>query len=129
MLSVTDPADQRFDRRAVYEFCEALSAQTGMSVTVLSHPEDEPSHSLNVDALLDIDGEVWAMDHVRLVYDRQLIPAIDDIEDSLRTALEKLAEEHDGYLIVSYLPPDLSPAARQPTTVEEWAKPLSAGTR
>ncbi len=127
MLSVTDAAGQRFDRRSVYDFCEALSAQTGMSVTVLSHPEDDPSHLLKVDALLDIDGEVWALDHVRLVYDRQLIPAIDDIEDSLHAALEKLATEHDGYLVVSYLPPGLSPAARHPGRAGRRARESEKG--
>jgi hypothetical protein len=56
MLTVPDAAD-RFDRRAIYEFCEAISAQTRPAARVVSHPEDDPLTSLTVDALLEIDGE------------------------------------------------------------------------
>ena len=109
---MTDAAE-RFDRRAIREFCESLSAQTGVTATVLCHPEDDSSSPLTVDALLDISGEVWAVDHVRLVYDCALIPAVDDIADRLRSALQQLATEHDRYLIVNYLPPGLSSTASE----------------
>jgi hypothetical protein len=62
--------------------------------------------------LLDIGGEVWAIDHVRLVYDAGLVPALDDIADDLRTVLERLATEHDRHLIVSYVVPVLSETER-----------------
>ena len=127
MLSVTDAAGQRFDRRSVYDFCEALSAQAGMSVTVLSHPEDDPSHLLKVDALLDIDGEVWALDHVRLVYDRQLIPANSTTSKTLSTPPWRSSLNTTADPGASDPPAGSSPAARHPGRAGRRARESEKG--
>jgi hypothetical protein len=104
---VTGTVLPRFDRVALGEFCDGLR-ERGVAATLLSHPEDDPASPLTVDALVRIDGEVcevWAVDHMRLVYEPDLLPAMDDVAESLRTELASLALECDLYLVVSYLPP------------------------
>jgi hypothetical protein len=80
-----------------------------MTAEMVGHPEDDPTCPLNVDALVDIDGVVWAVDHMRLVYEPDLVPAVDEVGEVLRAALERVAVEYDRYLVVVYVPPGLGP--------------------
>ena len=124
---MSEAAQERFDRVAVQEFCDALAEQQGVVAAVISHPEDDPASPLTVDALVSVDGAVWAADHMRLVYERDLIPAVDDVAERLRAELEKLAVEYDRYFVVTYVPPGLAKereggrAGRRARTVERDA--------
>lgn len=94
-----------FEREAIAELLNELRAQVGADAELISHPEDDLSDPLTVDAVARIDREVWAIDHMRLTYEPTVVPAGDDAERSLRGRLEWLADRHRCCLSVGVLPP------------------------
>lgn len=94
-----------FERDAISEFIDKLNAQRYAHVQLVSHPEDHPAEPLTVDAVALDDGELWAIDHMRLAYEPTVVPAGDEADRRLRRPLEKLAEEHGCCLYVGVLPP------------------------
>lgn len=69
-----------FERDAIVGLLYELSAQIGADIELLSHPEDDPSDPLTVDALARINSELWAIDHMRLAYEPTVVPAGNDAE-------------------------------------------------
>lgn len=63
-----------FERDAIVGLLYELSAQIGADIELLSHPEDDPSGPLTVDALARINNELWAIDHMRLAYEPTVVP-------------------------------------------------------
>ena len=59
-----------------------------------------------------IDGDLWAIDHMRLAYEPTLVAAKDDAERRLRGPLEQLARRYDCSLAISVLPPRHATASR-----------------
>jgi hypothetical protein len=96
---------QDFERAAISAFCKALAEQTGERVQVVEHPEDTPNQPVTVDAVVDHEGEFWAVDHVRLVYEPAVIPANAEAERVLIPTLRDLASRHNKVLYVSVMPP------------------------
>lgn len=94
-----------FEREAIADFLSELSAQIGSDVELISHPEDDLSDPLTVDVAARIDGESWAIDHIRLAYEPTVVPAGDEAERRLRRPLEELAERHQCCLLIGVLPP------------------------
>jgi hypothetical protein len=94
-----------FERDAITGFLNQLTAETGAEVGPVSHPEDDPRNPLTVDALVEVDGESWAIDHMRLVYERTVIPSADDAHRRLRESLREVARRHGRSLNVAVLPP------------------------
>jgi hypothetical protein len=73
-----------FERKAIADFLNQLRAQVGAKVEVASHPEDYPDDPLTVDAIARVDGELWAIDHMRLAYEPTVVPAGDEASRKLR---------------------------------------------
>lgn len=88
---------------ALAAFCDELTAR-GCRVRVTAHPDRYPGHPLSVDALIDIDGEEWAIDHCLLSRPPQLPPAMNAAEAALQTKLDQIAHQHGRVIVASYLP-------------------------
>src|ERR1039458_9733147 len=68
------PQEKRdFERAALRGLADHLRSR-GMCVEELGHPEDDRSNPLAVDTALLIDGEYWAAEHTRIVYDHRRPP-------------------------------------------------------
>lgn len=102
-----------YEREAVRSFTREL-ARRGRRALVVSWPEDEERdpRGLTVDALLDIDGELYAVDHSRVTYGPRVVPALVESDRRLAERLERLAAAHGRAIVVSLAPPDGSPGAR-----------------
>ena len=77
-----------------------------LHAVVLGHPEDDPSKwdTLTVDAVLDIGGVQWAVEHLRVTWEPSVTPARSDVERHLRPRLEALARAHHVGLYVGLYP-------------------------
>ena len=93
-----------FEREAIAELLNQLRAQVGADAELISHPEDDPSDQLTVDAAARVDGEMWAIDHMRLAYEPTVVPAGAEAERKLRRPLEALADHHRCCLYIGLLP-------------------------
>lgn len=101
-----------FEREAIAAFLNEFSAQVGADAELISHPEDDLSDPLTVDVAARIDGEWWAIDHMRLAYEPTVVPAGDEAERRLRGPLERLADRHRCCLFIGVLPPRRRAATR-----------------
>jgi hypothetical protein len=81
-----------FERSAIAAFLSQLNLQVGADAELVSHPEDSPIDPLTVDAVARVDGELWAIEHMRLAYEPTVVPAGDEAERRLRGPLEQLVE-------------------------------------
>ena len=93
-----------FERQAIAEFLNQLTAQTGALVENVSYPEDDPGDLLTVDAAARVDGTLWAIDHMRLAYEPTVVPAGDEATRKLWGPLEELAGRYGCCLYVGVLP-------------------------
>lgn len=91
----------------------------GKSARITDHPDRDPAHPLTVDALIDIDGAVWAVDHCLASRPPQLPPAVMRAEKVLGLALEALAVQEHCRIIASFTPLSGNPGAAQDATYYE----------
>ena len=94
-----------FERTAISGLASHLRS-LGHNVEELGHPEDDPSNPLNVDAEWRSDDEPWAVEHSRIVYDHQAIPAEKAAERYLRPKLEAIARKYGVWLQLGFHAPD-----------------------
>lgn len=102
-----------FEREAIAELLNELSAQVGATAELISYPEDHRGDPLTVDVAARIDGELWAIDHMRLAYEPTVVPAGDEAANRLRGPLEGLADRHRCCLCIGVLPPRHRSATRR----------------
>ncbi|OLE28816.1 MAG: hypothetical protein AUG49_01300 [Catenulispora sp. 13_1_20CM_3_70_7] len=76
----------------------------GKSVRITDHPDRSPGNTLTVDALIDIDGTIWAVDHCLVSRPPQLPPAVANAEKLLEPALEALAVKEQCRIVASFAP-------------------------
>jgi len=98
---MTATSDQ--EDAALQAFCDELTAR-GHQTRITCNPDRDQHHHLTVDALIDIDGEQWAVDHCLLSRPPQLPPAMKNAEAALQTRLDAIAQEHGRMIVASYLP-------------------------
>jgi hypothetical protein len=89
--------------RALAALVRALSG-TGHQARVASHPDRDNSVSLTVDALVDLDGTQWAVDHCLLSRDDRIPGARQGTEKRLQEPLEAIARQTGVALSVTYQP-------------------------
>lgn len=77
----------------------------GIDVIEVGHPEDDPTSAVNVDSELLIEGERWAAEHTRIVYDHLAVAAEEAAEGYLRPKLERLAGDFGVALSVAFYAP------------------------
>jgi hypothetical protein len=98
-----DPKEQHEDQ-ALAELVDELNAR-GRKATIVRHPDrDKLDTGLTVDAIIQIDGRDWAVDHFLLSRSSDLPPARAAGERELQPRLDAVAQTHKTGLLVSYLP-------------------------
>ena len=99
------PQEKRdFERAALRGLADHLRS-LGMCVEELGHPEDDRSNPLAVDTTLLIDGEYWAAEHTRIVYDHRAPAAEEAAQRYLRPLLARIAEQHRVWLQLGFYAP------------------------
>ena len=88
---------------ALQALCEELIAR-GNHAHITAHPDRDRGHPLTVDAMINIDGTEWAVDHCLLSRPQLLPPAMKAAEVALQTRLDAIAKEHKRLIFASYLP-------------------------
>ena len=91
---------RQWERKALEGLVEHLRNQNHVA-RITSWPENDPADPLSVDARIVIDGQEWAADHQRIVYDSQHPAAEKAARNYLRPRLEELASRHR----VGFYPP------------------------
>jgi hypothetical protein len=104
-------------------------AGLGHDALIVTHPDRDPSHPLTVDALLNIDGTEWAVDHFLLSRDNRIPGARRSTEKRLRPALETIARAAGIALSISYRPHAGSDAAVYCASVIDLARAAAADGR
>lgn len=94
---------REWERDAIRGLLDVLSISA--TVRLLGHPEDELTSPLSVDALVDRDGEIWAMEHMRLALDDRLPPAVEEIDQQLKEFVGELSDSLDLRIEVVVQPP------------------------
>ena len=95
---------RQWERKALEGLVEHLRDQNHVA-RITSWPEDEPADPLSVDARIVIDGQEWAADHQRIVYDPKHPAAEKAARNYLRPRLEELAYRHKVGFNVGFYPP------------------------
>jgi hypothetical protein len=89
---------------ALTALCDELTAR-GRAAKLISHPDrDGDDPQLTVDALMDVNGILWAVDHCLVSRSPELPAAMRDGEKALRRPLEAVAESTHTSLAVQYQP-------------------------
>jgi hypothetical protein len=88
---------------ALSALCAELTAQGRLAV-IVEHPDRQPGSGLTVDAILDVDGVRWAVDHCLLSRASELPTRMTVAEKSLRDRLDAIALRFGVRLFVAYLP-------------------------
>jgi hypothetical protein len=101
-------AKHQHEDSALAMLCAEFSAQ-GRPARVVEHPDRQPGSPLTVDAILDIDGDCWAVDHCLVSRARTLPTAMSVAEKKLLPCLQGLADRYGVGLYVSYLPQTVEP--------------------
>lgn len=96
-----------FERGAIDGLVSHLR-NSSREVELICIPEDNEKHPLTVDGELQIDGERWAVDHMRVSRDSMTIPATTSIEKLLKPMLDEFARERNVTLFVTLHPPRLA---------------------
>ena len=73
-------AKEQHEDSALRALSDELRAQ-GHQVTVIANPDRGDSHPLTVDAIIEIDGTEWAVDHMLLSRPDNLQPAMAEAEN------------------------------------------------
>lgn len=94
---------QEWERDAIRGLLDVLSVSE--AVRLLGHPEDELTSPLTVDALVDRDGKVWAVEHMRLALDDRLPPAVAEVDQQLKEFVGELSDSLDLRIEVVVQPP------------------------
>ena len=97
---VTDTAHED---AALKAFRDELTAR-GREAVIAAYPDRDPQHPLDVDALVRIDGEEWAVDHSLIARPPTLIPALKQAGKVLKDKLMRIAQDSRCNLLVSYQP-------------------------
>ena len=99
-----------YERAAVHALVREL-AERGRRAVVVSWPEDEERdpRGLTVDALVDIDRELYAVDHSRVTYGPHVPATPDESASGLAQRLDRVAADHGRAIVVSLAP---SPGAQ-----------------
>lgn len=85
----------------------------GRDAKITGRPDIEGHQVLTTDAILEIDGREWAVDHCLVSREPDLPPAMAQAEKTLLSRLQAVAEAHKCRLTVSYLPQAKSGRSRQ----------------
>ncbi len=102
-LGTHDP--QRYFERDAIRGLASHFRSLGLLVAELGHPEDDPEHLINVDAKFQIGNILWAVEHSRIVYDPQGVPAETAAEKYLRPRLSEIAKLHGIHLRAAFYAP------------------------
>lgn len=100
-----------WERHAIRGLLDVLSV--GETVRLLGHPEDDPTSPLTVDALVDRDGQVWAIEHMRLALDDRLPPAVAEVDQQLKDFVGELSASLNVRIGVAVQPPAGNTKARR----------------
>jgi hypothetical protein len=92
------------ERLAIEGLCEALTA-AGRPSRVVAWPDRDPSAELTVDAIADLNGERWAIEHTRLTAPRTFPAAHKETMAALQTPLESIAQDAGYNVHLAVLPP------------------------
>ncbi len=76
----------------------------GRDAKLVARPDVDGHPELTTDAIIDIDGREWAVDHCLVSRPEELPPAMAQAEAMLRSRLQVVAEQYQCGLHVSYLP-------------------------
>lgn len=96
-------AKEQHEDSALQALADELRVQ-GHQAAVVANPDRDDSHTLTVDATIEIDGTEWAVDHMLLSRPANLQPAMAEAETALQNRLDAVAKAHKLSLLVSYLP-------------------------
>jgi hypothetical protein len=72
---------------ALQALCDELIAR-GSSAEITAYPDRDPQHPLTVDALINISGTEWAVDHCLLSRPPLLPPALKMAKETLQRRLD-----------------------------------------
>lgn len=115
-----------FEQGALEDLLLALG-ERGHDAQDLCAPDLDDSDELNVDARFTIDGTEWAVEHIRVVYEENLIPADKFARSELEVGLRPLADEHDVIIHVSLYPPRWEKGGKRPQ--DFYAEVIERGRR
>ena len=79
-------------------------AGRGRQVAIIDHPDRGVPGRMTVDAIIQIDGQKWAVDHCLLSRPPDVPPALAAAEAALQNRLDAVVNTYRCGLIVSYLP-------------------------
>lgn len=89
---------------------EALAAlatalnESGRAARLTTNPDRDPEHPLTVDAVFEIDGQAWAVEHTRLTFAQSGPAASTSAERRLRPRLESIAVKSGRSMMVGIAP-------------------------
>jgi hypothetical protein len=107
-----NPEEQHKDQ-AFARLVDELTAR-GRKATIVRHPDrDKLDAALTVDAIIQIDGRDWAVDHLLLSRLPDLPPARAEGKRELQPRLDVIAQENGTGLFVSYLPQSMGSHSAQ----------------
>ena len=80
-----------FERTALIALRDWFSDR-GQPSQFLRSPEDDPNDPLNLDGILAVGSDRWAVDHMRITWGKRTVPATEHVGRTF--PLEKLAQEY-----------------------------------
>lgn len=111
--------------RALAALVRAL-VDRGHHVQVVGHPDRVAADPLTVDALVEVDGVLWAVDHCLLSRDGRIPGARQVTEKGLQEQLEAVAASTGIALSVSYKPQTKAEVTSYVAKVVDMARAVAA---
>lgn len=96
-------AKAQHEESALQELVNELKAR-GRQARITGRPDIDGHPVLTTDAVLEIDGREWAVDHCLVSREPDLPPAMAQADKTLSSRLQPVADAHKCGLAVSYLP-------------------------
>lgn len=96
-------AKEQHEESALQELVNELKAR-GRQARITGRPDIDGHPVLTTDAVLEVDGREWAVDHCLVSREADLPPAMAQADKTLSARLQPVADAHSRGLAVSYLP-------------------------
>jgi hypothetical protein len=106
-----------FEQGALDDLADELRRR-GASCLDAGAPDRDLAHELTVDAIFEVDHKPWAVEHCRVLYDKDMAAAEKQATAELLPVLEDIGREHRLFLSISLFAPRRSRGV-DPRTVYE----------
>lgn len=112
LASMPSQVDQQHEHDAIDGLCAELTVR-GRSSRVTSWPDCDPTADLTVDAVADVDGTRWVIEHCRLTAWSTFPAMARAVREALQGPLNDVAASIGHFITLSVLPVTGSPPQRR----------------